>query len=321
MRKSKEVVLNNKSTDLVLPEEAYNLVVSNEGTYVSPVKQSYIEKLRDKAEKSLTSTFILFLPFTLVSPPLLAEVIGVPPIVTMLSFVGMMIANIVGPFSLVAPLVKKKNDKKIKQINNMVSSSLIEWMKKEYDLLITDETAYGLTRYFLESRTTEGYDYPFFSDTKGFRYKLIDDPRKGDGSKVVVSADYEVKLDEEFRLAEERLLEELPSATASIANTVEYNFTKSQKSIYEIITKNLSALAQCDLSTEDKYSLSRIQAELSNTLKLHKAALAISSEKYDAKKLDILLSQFSDELQHLADKQISHINQQLELQESLNTTR
>jgi hypothetical protein len=176
-------------------------------------------------------------------------------------------------------------------------------------------------------------------------YRFIPNPAENNGSMVLVPGDYEDQIDQELLLALlelkqqytdgkiishrlhvahleiRRKLAKTSSSSKATTNGVKYSLTNEQQEAYNSIKANCTMLSTCKLNNEDSYQLSRIKRELNNTLELHETAVKIGSIKYDANKLDNLLAQFSKEIQHLADKQTEHINNQLELQEILNTTR
>jgi hypothetical protein len=319
MSKSKDIVAVK---NIELPAEAYNTNIPDDGAYYLPMKYSYFKQRMSKIAKK--SGFIGVTPGALIAlsaiPIAINEIFFLVPI-TYFGGAGLGIAGSL----LAGKLFLKKPKLEIKKSYEILNPSLIEWMKKEYNLTISSKTAYGLNRFYFENVKEEDYSYPWFLDDKGDRYKLIDDPFKDNGAKIVVAEDYENKVQEQItlatKLAKEKFVAEITPATSSAVASVKYNFTKNQQKLYDAIKTRRSILNGFALDTEDKYEFEHIINELDTVLQLHSSALSLQLPTYDSQKLDNLLTKFASALDYLAQKQIDKIHNQLEVHETIGTRK
>jgi hypothetical protein len=314
-----------KSKDLVavksieLPAEAYFENIPNDGAYHFPVKYSYIQKKINVINKkialfSVPLGGIGYVGGLFVSLSVENLILGIP-------MTALGVASVVFGVIPSKRIFKKKPQLELEKSYEILNTSLIEWMKKEYNLTVSLETANGLNRFYFENMKTEGYDYPWFHDDKDDRYKLILDPFKDNGAKIVVAADYEEKLAKLEQVNKSNLIKEITSTTSSVVLSVKYDFTESQQELYNTVKSNISTLTAFALNVEDKYELDRIKRELAKVLELHSSAISLKAPHYDSGKLDSLLSRFVDELENLRDKQLSSIHRELETHQQISLER
>jgi hypothetical protein len=316
MTKSKKVIL---AKDVELSAEAYFENTPDDGAYHFPVKYSYIQEKINTMKKRIALLGaplggVAYVGGLFVSLSAENLILGIP-------MAAFGVASII--FGIIPPekIFQKKPQLELEKSYDILNSLLTEWMKKEYNLTISLKTANGLNHFYFQNMKIEGYDYPWFVDEKDDRYKLILDPFKDNGAKIVVAADYEEKLAKLEQINKSNLIKEITSTTSSVVPSVKYDFTEPQQELYNTVKSNISILTAFTLNVEDKYELDRIKRELTKVLELHSSAISLKAPHYDSGKLDNLLSRFVDELESLRDKQLSSIHRELETHQQISLER
>jgi hypothetical protein len=320
MSKSKEVAL---AKNIELPIEAYVKDIADDGAYHFPIKSSYFQEENSKITRKVGWVGIPPGVIIGVSSFPIAFMSGIDFIVPIMYFGGAGL-SVLGSI-LAGKHFRKKPQLELEKSYEILNSSLIEWMEKEYNLTISSKTAYGLNRFYFENIKESDYQYPHFEDDKGDRYKLIENPFKDNGAKIVVAEDYENKVQEQIalatKLAKEKFVAEITPATVVSIPSAKYDFTKTQQKLYDTIKTRRSILNGFVLDTEDKYEFEHIINELDTVLQLHSSALSLQLPTYDSQKLDNLLTRFASALEHLTQKQMDKIHNQLEVHQTIGTSK
>jgi hypothetical protein len=311
MSKSKEVVL---AKDVELPAGALELQVFDDNAYHTPVKFEYIKNRIALLEENKIIIYGL--------TPLGSGAFCIVPSLVSSSLIIGVSSFVVGAFALILSnkfnyhIKRKKIDLQEKKMYEISNKALIEWMKKEYNLDITQKTAHSLNSN--EGTNIDKYGYPHFEDVEGNEYKLI---YKVGSSKIVVPFDYHERLYKATEKIESSLIEEMSSISMTNSSFTKYKLSPNQQDSYTSIKKCLNALSRFNLNTEDKYELNRIDKEFNKVLELHSSALSLETPTYNTSKLDSLLAKFANESEALRNKQVSIIHRELELQEQMSLER
>jgi hypothetical protein len=219
--------------------------------------------------------------------------------------------------AIASPIAFYRSRKERKQVYDVINPELVRWMKDVHDLDIFLKTAHGLNRFYLMEEQTKGYNYPYFTDSKGKEYKLIKNTL-GDNTDeyFVVSKDYDDRVIERTELAKSELLNNLAPKQFAIENIKVYTLTNEQQNIYDSIVTVCKTLEEYDLDNEDKYVVNRVKSDMLKVLDLHETALKLDPVSYAKSNttLDKLLEQLMHELNGLTSKQVNKAIQGMQSQ-------